>query len=203
MVKVAAFVTGAAILIMELLGVRLLTPTFGGSTMVYSAVIAVFLAAMAVGYFVGGYLADRYPSRWTLAAVLAVGALLVAGANVAARPVAEAIGATRLGGLAAPVLAAFIAFSLPSAVLAFVPPIAIRLELRDVTRSGSVSGGIYAISTAGSIIGTLAVPLLIMVLRVSTSLYLLAALLLLAAGAVLIFRRTGGVSGIISIGREK
>lgn len=188
-VKVAAFFTGAALLILELMGVRLLTPTFGSSAMVYSAVIAVFLAAMAVGYFAGGYLADRYPSRWTLALTLVVGALLMVGSTAAARPVAAAIGAARLGGLAAPVVAAFIAFSLPSAVLAFVPPIAIRLELRDVARGGSVAGRIYAISTFGSILGTLAVPALIMNLRISVSLYLLAALLLVVAVAVVLFRR--------------
>ena len=67
MVRAAAFFSGAALLILELMGVRLLTPTFGGSTPVYSAVIAVFLAAIATGYFAGGYLADRYPSRWALA----------------------------------------------------------------------------------------------------------------------------------------
>ncbi len=188
MVKVAAFFTGAALLILELMGVRLLTPTFGSSMIVYSAVIAVFLAAMAVGYFVGGYLADRYPSRWTLALTLVVGALLIAASTAVARPVAAAVGATRLGGLAAPVVAAFIAFSLPSAVLAFVPPIAIRLELRDVARSGSVSGGIYAISTIGSILGTLAVPALIMGLRISTSLYLTAGLLVAVAMAVVVIR---------------
>lgn len=189
MVKTAAFCTGAALLILELMGVRLLTPTFGSSTMVYSAVIAVFLAAMAVGYFVGGSLADRYPSRWMLALVLTVGALLIAGSTIIARPVAAAIGATRMGGLAAPVVAAFIAFSLPSAVLAFVPPIAIRLELREIARSGSVSGRIYAISTIGSILGTLAVPVLIMSLKISTSLYLVAGLLVVTALAVVLIRR--------------
>lgn len=189
MVRAAAFFSGAALLILELMGVRLLTPTFGGSTPVYSAVIAVFLAAIATGYFAGGYLADRYPSRWALALTLIAGALLVVVSTLIARPVAEHIGATRMGGLAAPMVAAFIAFSLPSAVLAFIPPIAIRLELREVERGGSVSGSIYAISTTGSIFGTLAVPLLIMQLRISTSLYFTAGALVAIAVLVLLIRR--------------
>ena len=66
MVKLATFLSGAALLILELIGVRMLTPTFGSSVIVYSAVIAVFLAAMAFGYFIGGYIADRTPHRATL-----------------------------------------------------------------------------------------------------------------------------------------
>ncbi len=103
MVKLAAFLSGATLLILELLGVRMLTPTFGISVIVYSAVIAVFLAAMAVGYFIGGYIADRAPRRATLALTLLAGAVLIAACTPVARPVAEAIGSARLGGYWAPV----------------------------------------------------------------------------------------------------
>lgn len=189
MIKLAAFLSGAALLILELLGVRMLTPTFGSSVIVYSAVIAVFLAAMAVGYFIGGYIADRAPHRATLALALLAGAVLIAACTPVARPVAEAIGSVRLGGYWAPVLAAFAVFTLPSAVLAFVPPIAIRLEMKDVSRSGSVSGRIYAISTFGSIIGTLSVPLLISVMRISYSLYAVAGVLVVYAILLFILPR--------------
>ena len=190
MVKLATFLSGAALLILELIGVRMLTPTFGSSVIVYSAVIAVFLAAMAFGYFIGGYIADRTPHRATLALALLAGAALIAACTPVARPIAEAIGSARLGGYWAPVLAAFIVFTLPSAVLAFVPPIAIRLEMRDVTRSGLVSGRIYAISTFGSIAGTLSVPLLISVMRLSYSLYAVAGALAVYAALLLALPRT-------------
>ena len=189
MIKLAAFLSGAALLILELLGVRMLTPAFGSSVIVYSAVIAVFLAAMAVGYFIGGYIADRAPRSMTLALALWGGALLIAACTPIARPVAEAFASVKLGGYWAPVLAAFVVFALPSAVLAFVPPIAIRLEMRDVTRSGSVSGRIYAISTFGSIVGTLLVPLLISVMRVSYSLYAIAGALAVYGALLFILPR--------------
>lgn len=189
MIKFAAFLSGAALLILELMGVRLLTPAFGSSMIVYSAVIAVFLAAMAVGYFIGGYIADRAPYRSTLALSLGLGAILLAACTPVAPPVAGAFAAARFGGYWAPVLAAFAVFTLPSAVLAFVPPIAIRLEMKDVSRSGSVSGRIYAISTFGSIIGTLSVPLLIGVMRVSYSLYAIAGAIAVYAALLFIFPR--------------
>ena len=189
MIKLAAFLAGAAVLILELLGVRMLTPAFGSSVIVYSAVIAVFLTAMAVGYFIGGYIADRAPHGKTLALTLWVGALLIAACTPAAPPVAKAFASVHLGGYWAPVLAAFAVFALPSAVLAFVPPIAIRLEMKDVSRSGSVSGRIYAISTFGSIIGTLSVPLLISVMRISYSLYAIAAVLVVYATLLSILSR--------------
>jgi MFS family permease len=188
-VKLAAFLSGAALLILELLGVRMLTPAFGSSVIVYSAVIAVFLAAMAVGYFIGGYIADRAPHRATMALTLLAGALLVAACTPVARPVAETFASVKLGGYWAPTLAAFAVFTLPSAVLAFVPPIAIRLEMKDVSSSGSVSGRIYAISTFGSIIGTLSVPLLIGAMRVSYSLYAIAGALAVYAALLFILPR--------------
>jgi MFS family permease len=184
-IKLAAFLSGAALLILELMGVRLLTPAFGSSMIVYSAVIAVFLAAMALGYFIGGYIGDRAPYRSTLALALGVGAVLLAGCTPVAPPVAESFAAARFGGYWAPVLAAFAVFTLPSAVLAFAPPIAIRLEMKDVAHSGSVSGRIYAISTFGSIVGTLSVPFLITLMPVSVGLYCVAGALIVYAGLLL------------------
>jgi len=189
MVKLTAFTAGAALLILELLGVRLLSPTFGSSIMVWSSVIAVFLGAMAVGYFVGGHLGDRYPQRWLLAVILFVSAILVAIATFISYPTAAAIGQARLAGLWAPAVATLAIMGLPSAVLAFVAPIAIRLEASQVEHIGTVSGRIFAISTAGSIAGTLGTPLLIAYLPVSKSLYLLALILAALALALLLIRK--------------
>lgn len=181
MVKLTAFASGAAILILELLGVRLLTPTFGSSILVWSAVIAVFLGAMALGYSIGGKLGDRFPDRRLLSAVLVISAILVSLATFIAYPTAAFIGSARLPWLWGPTLGALAIFGLPSAVLAFVPPIVIRLEMRAIESAGAVSGRIFAVSTLGSIVGTLAVPSLIAVLPIRMSLYLVAGALVLLA----------------------
>lgn len=177
MVKLTAFISGAAVLILELLGVRLLTPTFGTSILVWSAVIGVFLASLSAGYFLGGQIADRYPHLRTLGMVLLLGGTLVAASAGAAYPVAAWMGQARIGGLAAPLLATLILFALPSMVLASVSPIAIKLETSKIEEVGSTSGRIFAISTIGSILGTLSVPFLITYIPVRLSLFLLASIL--------------------------
>ncbi len=181
MVKLTAFASGAAILILELLGVRLLTPTFGSSILVWSAVIAVFLGAMAMGYSIGGKLGDRFPDRRLLSAVLVVSAVLIAFAAFIAYPTASFIGRANFPWLWGPTLGALAIFGLPSAVLAFVPPIVIRLEMRAIERAGAVSGRVFAVSTLGSIVGTLAVPSLIAALPIRVSLYLLSGALVFLA----------------------
>ena len=58
---VASFVTGTAILVLELLGTRVIGPYYGASVYVWSSLIGVTLAALALGYWAGGYTADRWP----------------------------------------------------------------------------------------------------------------------------------------------
>ena len=55
----AVFVSGASVLALEILGTRILGPFYGVSLFLWSALITVTLAALSVGYVVGGRLADR------------------------------------------------------------------------------------------------------------------------------------------------
>ena len=57
-----AAITGAAIMIVEILGAKLLAPFVGTSHFVWTAQIAVTLVALATGYYVGGRMADKYPT---------------------------------------------------------------------------------------------------------------------------------------------
>src|SRR5713101_5424560 len=58
-VYLTASVTGAAIMVVEILGAKMLSPFVGLSHFVWTAQIAVTLVALACGYYVGGRLADR------------------------------------------------------------------------------------------------------------------------------------------------
>jgi hypothetical protein len=69
---VLVFLTGGIILVLEIVGARLLSPVFGSSLYVWSALITVTLLSLAVGYEVGGRLADRFPTHRTLRLLLAV-----------------------------------------------------------------------------------------------------------------------------------
>src|SRR5687768_5002990 len=73
----AVFVSGAVLLGVEIASSRVLAPFFGNSLYVWGALIGVVLTGLAIGYWVGGALADRWPSVHLLLTVMAVGALLV------------------------------------------------------------------------------------------------------------------------------
>ena len=69
------FLTGAAVMVIELLGTRLIAPFYGASLYVWTSVISVTLIALALGYFVGGRWADR-ARKTGLALIIALSGLL-------------------------------------------------------------------------------------------------------------------------------
>src|SRR5215475_7269661 len=61
LLRAAVMIGGAAVMVIEILGSRILAPSFGTTLHVWSALITVTLAALAAGYAVGGRMADRRP----------------------------------------------------------------------------------------------------------------------------------------------
>lgn len=148
--------TGAVIMALEILSSRVLAPFFGNSVYVWGSIISVFLAALSIGYFWGGRLADREPRLALLGRLLTIAAaflvlLLVLGTRLAGA-VAAATGYSPAGTLVATTLL----FGPPSVLLATVSPFAIRLATRDLAYLGDTAGKLFALSTAGSLFGTLA-----------------------------------------------
>ena len=151
-VYVAAFITGAIVMSFEMLGSRYLNPYFGSGIYTWAALISTVLMALTVGYFLGGAIADRTPSMAVLALIV-----LVASAYLLALPafaeavlefVLDRIDDIRLGSLSAALAIMFF----PVALLGMYSPFAIRLLLRSALNSGRISGTVYGISTAGSIV---------------------------------------------------
>lgn len=151
-------VSGLAVTALELAAARLIAPFFGSTIFVYGSAIGVVLAALALGYWLGGRLADRYPSRNLLASCI-----LVAGASAGIvplvfRPVAGALDAFGRGqGIPVGILVVVcltVLFLLPILALGAVSPFVLRLSLRGVDESGRWSGLLSGASTGGSIVGT-------------------------------------------------
>jgi spermidine synthase len=146
---------GGVLMAFEILSARLLSPHFGSSVYVWGSVISVFLAAMSLGYWWGGRLADRRPSMVVLGTLLLIAGLCMAWIGFAGQPliavVAEKTGSSPWGTL----LAAGLLFGPATILLATVSPFAIKLATRDVSRLGKTAGRLYAISTLGSLAGTL------------------------------------------------
>jgi spermidine synthase len=148
-------VCGAVIMALEILSSRVLAPHFGNSVYVWGSIISVFLAALSIGYLWGGQLADRQPSMAALGRLIALAAsfqvlLLWAGPSLAAR-LGAATGATPAGTL----LATTVLFGPASILLATVSPYAVRLAIHDLGTVGNTAGRLYALSTLGSLAGTL------------------------------------------------
>jgi spermidine synthase len=155
---------------------RVVAPSLGNSIYVWGALIGVFLGALAAGYFLGGILADRRPSRGVFASLVFLAGALVVPIPALAPAVLERIQHAGMGPRGAPLLAALLLFFLPSVVMGMISPFAVRLRARTVATIGNVAGVLYALSTMGSIAGTLmAAFVLIAVLSVEGIVYLLGA----------------------------
>jgi spermidine synthase len=154
-VYVAAFVTGAIVMSFEMLGSRYLNPYFGSGIYTWAALISTVLIALTAGYFLGGWLADRTASAAVLATTVIVGSGYLLALPTFASGVLELVESgiddIRLGSLTA----ALAIMLFPVTCLGMYSPFAIRLLLRSAQHSGRVSGAVYGISTAGSIVGTL------------------------------------------------
>src|SRR5215203_6320854 len=154
-IYMVAFVTGAIVMSFEMLGSRYLNPYFGSGIYTWASLISTVLAALTIGYFIGGSLADRHPSPVVLGATVLVGSIYLVLLPLFAQAMLELVLAgfedVKSGSLAAATAVLFF----PVTFLGMYSPFAIRLLLHSAQRSGRVSGTVYGISTAGSIVGTL------------------------------------------------
>ncbi len=154
-IYVVAFVTGAIVMSFEMLGSRYLNPYFGSGIYTWAALISTVLAALTAGYFLGGWLADRTASAPVLGTTVLIAAVYLLALPAFAQGLLEFVLAdiddVRVGSL----LSALAIMFFPVTFLGVYSPFAIRLLLHSAQRSGVVSGTVYGVSTAGSIIGTL------------------------------------------------
>jgi hypothetical protein len=150
-----AFWSGFFVMGVELLGGRLLAPSFGSSIYVWGALIAVFMLALSLGYLAGGRWSQRNPSLRRLGLLLGVAALTALPVLVlAGRPLEDlsmAVPDPRFGSLAA----ATMLFFVPTFFSGMVSPYCVRLLVDDEKTSGRRAGQLYFVSTFGSAGGTI------------------------------------------------
>ncbi|MDQ3992900.1 MAG: fused MFS/spermidine synthase, partial [Actinomycetota bacterium] len=183
-VGVAVVVSGAVLLGVEIAASRVLSPFFGNSLFVWGSLIGVVLAGLAAGYWLGGSLVDRYPRPQLLVAVMGLGAAAVLAVPLFDEPVLEWVVGWDPGPRANPLVAATILFLPASVIIAGVSPIAVRLRAESVGTVGRTAGHLFALSTAGSIAGTLGTAFWLLPTLGTGQLFAFGALALLAAAAV-------------------
>lgn len=184
MLEVAVFLCGAVVMVIELAGSRILAPALGTSLVVWTSLIGVILAALSLGAWWGGRLADRRPEPRRLSRIILLAAFCTAAVALTKGFVLDFLQAGNGLHLAA-VAAVLALFAPPALLLGMVAPFAVRLRLLDPSRGGRTAGDLYALSTLGSIAGTFLAGFVLIAWVGSTNIILLmAAVLALAATCV-------------------
>jgi spermidine synthase len=173
---ITAACTGAAIMVVEILGAKMLSPYFGLSHFVWTAQIAVTLVALASGYYAGGRLADRSQELpWLYWSILGA-AVYLALSVLICRPVS--FWCLEFNLALGSLLASMILFFLPLALLAMTGPFLVRVLTSSVAGVGGNVGRLTAIGTLGSFAGTMLIGYLMIPLMPNSLAMCLTALLL-------------------------
>ncbi|HEX2281308.1 MAG TPA: fused MFS/spermidine synthase, partial [Thermomicrobiales bacterium] len=199
LLSVLVFAGGFASIGVELTASRLLAPFFGSSTFIWASLIGLTLAFLALGYFLGGRLADRRPEPVVLYAVTAVAAVAIGTIPFVSRPLLtgslEAFRELDAGAFYGSLVGTLLLLAPPVTLLGFISPFAIRLQVSDVASAGTTAGSLYALSTVGSITGSF-IPVLVLIPLIGTAatFITLSLVLLVPAMAGLVLMRARSIA---------
>ena len=153
---ISVFITGACILVVEVVAVRVLSPYYGNTIFTVSSVISVILASLSLGYYIGGKFADRHPTlKWFFTIIMFGGIILLAlyFLGMILLPVLS----VSLPFATGPLYSSIIFYFFPTLLLGMLSPFAVKLQSVEFPEQGigSISGKIFFWSTLGSILGSL------------------------------------------------
>ena len=194
---VVVFLAGVSVMGLEMSASRLIAPFFGSTLSVWTSLIGLILALLTVGYYAGGAIADRWPRRGVLAAlVLGAGAVTCLVPYLSGWVLDRSWAATpKIGILGSSLVGTLVLFLVPVTLLGCVPPFSMRLYLTDLERTGRSAGRLYAVSALGSIVGTFIPALITIPLFGVRKSILFFGLLLIASALTLIGRSRPGRIG--------
>lgn len=187
--------SGFFVMAVELLGGRLLAPTFGSSIYVWGAIITIFMLALSLGYLAGGRYSTRKPSLGRLGVILIVAALSVAPLLFFADPMLDAVAGAITDPRSGSLIGAAALFFVPTFFSGMVSPYAVRLLVRDRSSSGRHAGQLYFVSTFGSAAGTLLTSFYLVLLLEVNQILISLMLVSAAIGTAAWFTRGGSNDG--------
>jgi predicted membrane-bound spermidine synthase len=152
---ITVFITGLSVMSAEILASRILAPHFGNTVFLWGSIISTFLTGLALGYYIGGMVADKRPSYRILSAILLLSAFLFLLFPVYSKAINNAVFNLNLGLERGPLLASLSQFLLPMIFLGMITPYSVKLKTKTLSVVGSTAGRLYAVSSIGSITGTL------------------------------------------------
>ena len=189
MIYFIVFICGAVVMSFEILGSRILAPNFGNSVFVWGSLISVFLTGLSAGYYLGGRIADIRPSSRKLGLIIIAPGVLLLTFPLYSGPVSDWIFMKDLGVRFSPLFASAILFLIPSVFLGIVSPYTAKLMICSLHTSGKTIGTLYALSTFGSIIGTLVTSFYLITIAGVSSLIMGQGILLIILAMPLLFMK--------------
>lgn len=178
---VLTFGSSGVVLLLETLAIRMVAPYIGINLQVSSAVIGIALAAIALGAWTGGRLADRRQPA-SLIGVLLIGGGVV---TLLVQPSVRWLGRTLDGpSPGAVIVLALAACFLPAFLLSTITPLVVKTQLHDLGRTGRVVGRLSGISTLGAVLATFLTGFVLVAQFTNTAILVSVGLLLVAGGVV-------------------
>lgn len=160
-ISINAFVLGFTIMGFEMLGSRYLYPFFGSTIEVWSILISTILLALMAGYFLGGYLADKYPNYKSIGSITILSSFLMLLIIASIESILVFISETIDSNLLGVTIGSFLLIFPPILLLGCFTPYSIKLSMHDLDESGKISGILYGVSTIGNILGILITTILL------------------------------------------
>ncbi|MDX1594711.1 MAG: fused MFS/spermidine synthase [Gammaproteobacteria bacterium] len=192
-----AVICGGLVMVIEVLGSRVIGPFFGVSLFVWTSLISVALIALALGYAVGGWIADRRDRPAWLYTIIALAGLATLLVPLLRGPVLDLT--VPLGLRAGSFTATLLLFGPALWLLGMVSPYLVKLARRESATLGFTVGGFYALSTLGSVLGTVLTGFVLIALLGVDRIFQLAGtlLLLLSAGYFVLFARRPAAAALL------
>lgn len=148
------FFVNAVCMILELVASRVLSPYFGSSNLVWTAVIGIILLSSSIGNYYGGILADKKDINKYVKMILMLSSGFVLLIPLIQENVISVITSLTTNIKIGAIIATIFLFFVPSLFMGLLTPIILKLKLEDIENAGKVSGKFYAIATIGGIFGT-------------------------------------------------
>jgi len=187
--------SGFFVMAVELLGGRLLAPSFGSGIYVWGAIITIFMLALSLGYLAGGRWSVDRPSVRRLGGILLLAAVTVLPILMFGDAMLDWVAETIADPRGASLLAAICLFFVPTFFSGMISPYAVRLLVNDRASSGKHAGQLYFVSTFGSAAGTLLTSFyLVLILEVNQILLALMGISLLLGVAACVVRGSANAS---------
>lgn len=155
MLYATVFLTGAIIMIVELVAIRLFVPYFGSTMDIVTGIISTVLLALGVGYYAGGKLADKLPTYRVLVYILIASSIILIGSFIWSHTLLELLSSNKEYRTVFVILSSVLLLGPTSFLMAMISPFILKLLISKLKSTGSTSGKVYAMGTAGSILGTL------------------------------------------------